>query len=86
MGEIRQEQKQNNPVANETERLLPIRVSPTEVRYMTEEELRSSLSDEDVQRALDLAGIWSGLNITEEELFRRLNEIRYGPEPTTGPE
>lgn len=86
MGEIRQEQIQKNPVANETERRLPIRVSPTEVRYMTEEEFRRSLSDEDVQRALELAGIWSGLNITEEELFRRLNEIRYGAGPTNGAE
>jgi hypothetical protein len=53
---------------------------------MTEAEFRKSLSDEDVQKALDLAGIWSELNITEDELFRRLNEIRYGTGSMGGPE
>ncbi len=78
MNELRKEQKQNSDPGGDRGRILPVRVSPTEVRYMTEEEFRNSLSDEDVQRGLALAGSWSGLHLTEEELFRRLSEIRYG--------
>lgn len=81
MSELRQPQQDKTPVRSK-EKLLAVRTSPTEVRYLTPEQLEESITEEDIQMGLDLAGSWSDLNMSEEELFRALDEIRYGSEPT----
>jgi len=45
------------------------------------EELESFIPDEDIKKALGLAGAWSDLGISEDELFKRLERIRRESEP-----
>jgi hypothetical protein len=82
MHELREEQQHANGLRNERERHFSVRVSPTEVRYMTEAELEASISEEDIERGLSLAGAWSDLNIPEEEFYAILERNRQGVEPT----
>jgi len=49
---------------------------------MTEMELEASISEEDIEQGLSLAGAWSDLNIPEEEFFAILERNRQGVEPT----
>lgn len=81
MSELRQEKVQAGATANKGEKLLAVRTSPTEVRYLTPQELEKSISEEDIQRGLDLAGAWSDLNMSEVEMFEALEKIRHGSEP-----
>ncbi len=78
---LRQEQQQSNRLGDERERRFPIRVSPTEVRSMTETELEASISEDDIEQGLSLAGAWSDLNIPEEEFFAILERNRQSVEP-----
>ena len=81
MNELRQKDT-GNAEPSEREKLLPVQVSPTEVCYMTPQQLVDSITDEDIQLGLDSAGIWSDIGMTEDEVLARLNEIRYGSEPS----
>jgi hypothetical protein len=81
MSELRQERMPDRAAANEGEKLLAVRVSPNEVRHLTPRELEDSITQEDIQRGLDLAGAWSGLNLSEEELFEALEKMRHGSDP-----
>lgn len=81
MSKLRQEEQAKNTAVQGRERLFPVRISPTEVRYMTEEQLADSITEDDVRRGLELAGSFN-INMSEAELFERLNKMRYGSEPT----
>ncbi len=81
MSELRQEHVQAGASANKGEKLLAVRTRPTEVRYLTSDELEKSISEDDIQRGLDLAGAWSDLNMSEEDMFEALEKIRHGSEP-----
>jgi len=60
-----------------------VRVSPDEVRYFkSEEDLDAAISQDTIQRGLDLAGAWGDLDISEDEMLQALDEIRHGSEPT----
>lgn len=82
MSELRQEHRLDRTTVQGKEKLLAVRISPTEVRYLTPQELEQSITQEDVQCGLDLAGAWGNLNMSEEDMFKALQEIRYGSEPT----
>ena len=81
MSELRQEGLDKAKAEGE-EKLLAVRISPTEVRYLTSRELEKSITQEDVQPGLDLAGAWGDINMREEDVFEALKKIRYGSEPT----
>lgn len=81
MSEARQRQDANSVTYREGDKLFPVQVSPTEVRYMTPQQLADSITDDDIKRGLELAGSFN-IDLSEEELFERLNTIRYGSEPT----
>lgn len=82
MNELQQEQQHASSPSDERERCFPVRVSPTEIRYMTEPELETSITEEDIQQGLALAGAWSGLHIPEEEFYAILERNRQGIAPT----
>jgi len=47
------------------------------MRYFeSEEDLDASISQEDIQRGLDLARAWSDLDISEAEMLEALDRIR----------
>lgn len=79
MSELRQPQF-GNETGRIKEKSVPVLVGPNlETRnFSSLEELESSISDEDIEKGLELAGAWSDLNIGEDELFKRLKRIRYG--------
>jgi len=83
MSELRQPQF-DNETGQVNEKSVPVLVGPNleAHNFSSLEELESSISDEDVEKVLELAGAWSDLNIGEDELFKRLKKIRYESEPT----
>jgi len=83
MSELRQQEKASSSALGQIDKLLLVQISPTEVRYMTPKQLEESITEEDIQLGLDSAGIWSDLGVTEEEMLARLNEMRYGSEPSS---
>lgn len=82
MSELYQEQQSDSAPMEAGESLFPVRVSPTEVRYLTREELDKAISQDDIQRGLNLAGAWSDLHLSEEELQYTLDKMRTGSKPT----
>lgn len=82
VNELRQAHVDSQP-AKTKDRLIAVRVGPDDVRYFkSEEELDAVISQDTIQRVLDLAGAWGDLDVSEDELLRALDEIRYESEPT----
>ncbi len=82
MNELRQPHVDSQS-AKTKDRLIAVRVAPDDVRYFTnEEELDAAISQDTIQRGLDLAGAWGDLDVSEDELLRALDEIRHESEPT----
>lgn len=83
MSEVIQQEQESNVAHSERGKPLPVRVSPTEIRYMTPKQLEESITQEDIQLGLDSAGVWSGLGVTEDEMLAKLREIRYGDDSSS---
>ena len=82
MNELRQSHIDSQSAKN-GDRLIAVHVDPDNVRYFkSEEDLDAAISQDTIQRGLDLAGAWGDLDVSEDEMLRALDEIRHGSEPT----
>ncbi len=82
MSERRQPQFDSQSTTTK-DRLIAVRVGPDEVRHFkSEEDLDAAISQDMIQRGLNLAGTWSDLGISEDEMLQTLNSIRGESEPT----
>ena len=69
--------------AGANEPLIAVPMGNGEVRYFkSDEEVDKAFGQSAVQRGLDLAGAWSELGISEDEMQEALDRIRHESEPT----
>jgi len=82
MSELRQPQFYNE-TGQDKEKNIPVLVGPNleAHNFSSMEDLEAFIPDEDIKKALGLAGAWSDLGISEDELFKRLERIRRESEP-----
>jgi len=54
-----------------------VHVGPNDIHdFEDAQDLAAAISQEDIRRGLDLAGAWSDLDVSEEEMLQALDRIR----------